>query len=233
MKKTDFSLVRKGILDDNPVYSHALALCPVLAVTVTAINGLGMGLATLAVMLASCLLVSLLRKVIPSQVRIPILILICASFATVVRFALQAYFPALDDALGIFIALIAVNCIIMARMESFAMKNSPLNTTFDAIGMGLGFTLALFLIGFVRELLGSGTILGGLITLPEAFPRTAVMTLPPGGFFVLGFLIFGFVKFRNRFLSGDSKKPPVKPKGGCASKACTMDCGEGGAPCNS
>ena len=226
MKKADFSLIRKGILDDNPVSSQALALCPVLAVTVTAINGIGMGLATLVVLWASCLLVSLLRKFIPNQVRIPIFILICASFATVVRFVLQAYFPALNDALGIFIALITTNCIIMARLEAFSSKNNPINASFDAIGMGLGFTVALFLIGFVRELLGSGTILG-VITLPEAFPRTAVMALPPGGFFVLGFLIFIVVKIRNKFIPGDGKAPT--PGGGCSKKVCATTCDEGGA----
>jgi len=232
-KVADFSLLRKGILDDNPVYTSALALCAVLAVTTTAINGLGMGLATTAVALASCLLVSILRKVIPPQVRFPCYILICATFATVVRFLLQAYLPALNDALGIFVALIAVNCIILARMESFASKNNPINASLDAIGMALGFTLALFMIGFVREFFGAGSILG-MVSLPEAFPRTAVMSLPPGGFFALGFLIFGFTKFRNRFLSGG--KLPAKAKGGCNGKL--MGCKEekcpenGGAKCN-
>ncbi|MDR2166649.1 MAG: electron transport complex subunit RsxE [Clostridiales bacterium] len=223
-KRADFSLIKKGILEENPVYTSALALCPTLAVTVTAVNGLGMGIATTAVLTASCLLVSLLRNVIPNAVRIPIFILICASFTTVVQFLLQAYLPALNDALGMFIALIAINCIILARMESFSSKNPALNTTFDAIGMGLGFTLALIIIGIIREFIGGGAFLG--FALPEAFPRTTVLALPPGGFFVLAFVIVIFTKFRDKFFSGKPKPAKVAVGGGCASaKACpSADC---------
>ena len=223
-KKADFSLLKKGVLEDNPVYSQALALCPVLAVTVSAVNGVGMGLSTAAVLVASCLIVSLLRKLIPQQVRIPILILICASFATGVQLFLQAFLPSIDNALGIFIPLIAVSCIIMARMEAFASKNNLLNTTLDSVGMGIGFTIALVLIGFVREFLGAGSIFG--FELPSEFPRTVVMALPPGGFFVLGFLIVGFTAFRNKFFA----KGKPKPARACVSKdSCgAIDCPEGG-----
>ena len=195
----DSAIVRlkKGIIDENPIFAQAVALCPVLAVTTSVINGIGMGLATLVVLTASCLVVSLIRNFIPSQVRIPCFIVISATFTTVVQLLLAAYFPALNDALGIFIPLIVVNCIILARMEAFAVKNSPIIGMFDAIGMGLGFTLALALIGIIREFLGAGTVFG-LTALPEAFPRTVLMILPPGGFFALGFLIAGLTALRKR-----------------------------------
>jgi electron transport complex protein RnfE len=172
-----------------------------------------MGIATAVVLLASCMIVSFLRKVISQQIRIPCFIIVCATFTTIVRFLMQAYLPSLNYALGIFVPLIAVNCLILGRMEAYAAKNPPLKTAFDALGMGIGFTLALFFIGLVREFLGSGTILG-LITLPEAFPRMAIMTMPPGGFFVLGVLIAIFVVI--------NKGRPPKKKSGCS--AATPDC---------
>jgi len=197
------SLIRfkKGILDENPVFSQTLALCPVLAVTTSVINGIGMGIATLLVLMASCLIASLTRCFIPQQVRIPVFIVISATFTTVVRLMLEVYFPALHEALGIFIPLIVINCIILARMEAFAAKSSPLTTLFDAAGMGLGFTLALVIIGFVRELMAFGSILG-VAVLPEGFPGFLLMALPAGGFFALGFIVAGLTALRRKIRLG-------------------------------
>ena len=159
-----------------------------LAVTTSVINGVGLGLATLLVLVCSTLVVCRVRKMIPPQVRIPCFIVISATFTTVVSLLMEAFFPALHAALGIFIPLIVVNCLILARMEAFAAKNTPVVTVFDSLGMGLGFTAALALIGAVREVLGLGTLLG-VTVIPEAIPRNVLMILPPGGFFVLGLLI--------------------------------------------
>ena len=193
--------LKRGIFEENPIFVQAIALCPVLAVTTNAINGLGMGIATLVVLAASCLAVSLIRMFIPNQVRIPCFIVISATFTTVVQLLLAAFLPALNDALGIFIPLIVVNCIILARMEAFAAKNTPIAGMLDAVGMGLGFTVALVMIGLIREFLGSGTVFG-LAALPEAFPTAVIMILPPGGFFALGFLIAGLTALRNRTKRG-------------------------------
>jgi len=201
MKKSNFSKaltrLKKGILDENPIFSQAIALCPVLAVTTSIINGIGLGLATLVVLTASCLVVSLIRNFIPPQVRIPCFVVISATFTTVVQLLMEAFFPALNEALGIFIPLIVVNCIILARMEAFAAKNPSITVIFDSLGMGLGFTAALALIGVVREVLGFGTVFGFTV-LPESIPRNILMILPPGGFFVLAFLIVGMRYLKNR-----------------------------------
>ena len=193
--------LKKGIFHENPIFVQAIALCPVLAVTTNAIYGFGMGIATLIVLTTSCLAVSLVRKFIPNQVRIPCFIVISATFTTVVQLLLAAYLPALYEALGIFIPLIVVNCIILARMEAFAAKNAPLTGMFDAIGMGLGFTAALVMIGLIREFLGTGTVFG-FTALPEAFPTALIMILPPGGFFALGFLIAGLTALRKYVKKG-------------------------------
>lgn len=179
---------RKGLLAENPLTKLILGLCPALAVTTTVINGIGMGLATLAVLLASNVLVSLLRNYIPSNVRIPAFIVIIASFVTIVDFTMAAYSPDLHEALGIFIPLIVVNCIIMGRAEAFASKNPVRYSIADALGMGIGFTWALIVIGAVRELLGAGTVLG-VPMFGESFQPALMMILPPGGFIVLGLLI--------------------------------------------
>ncbi|MCL2604104.1 MAG: electron transport complex subunit E [Defluviitaleaceae bacterium] len=181
---------KKGILDENPIFSQAIALCPVLAVTTTVNNGIGLGVATLSVLFASAMVVCFIRRFISDRVRIPCFIVISATFTTVVQLLMEAFLPALNDSLGIFIPLIVVNCLILARMESFAAKNPPLTVAFDSLGMGLGFTLALTLIGAVREVMGFGTVFG-ITVIPEAIPRNILMILPPGGFFVLGFLIVG------------------------------------------
>ena len=188
--------LKKGIFEENPIFVQAIALCPVLAVTTNAVNGVGMGIATLIVLTLSCLAVSIIRNIIPHQARIPCFIVISATFTTVVQLVLAAYFPDLNDALGIFIPLIVVNCIILARMEAFAMKNAPLVGMFDAIGMGLGFTIALIMIGLIREFLGAGTFFGLSVLPGEHWPL--IMILPPGGFFALGFLIAGLTAIKKR-----------------------------------
>jgi electron transport complex protein RnfE len=188
---------KKGIWDENPIFSQAIALCPVLAVTTSVVNGIGLGLATLSVLLASSLVLNVIRKFIPPQVRIPCYIVISATFTTVVSLLMEAFFPALNASLGIFIPLIVVNCLILARMESFAAKNPPGFVFFDSLGMGLGFTLALTVIGMIREVLGFGTVFGFTV-VPEIIPRNVLMILPPGGFFVLGFLIAGLRVIKKR-----------------------------------
>lgn len=158
-----------GIVKENPTFVLMLGMCPTLAVTTSAINGLGMGLSTTVVLLFSNMIISALRKIIPDRVRIPAYIVIVASLVTMVQLLLQAYVPSLYSALGIYIPLIVVNCIILGRAESYASKNGPVVSTFDGLGMGLGFTLALTCIGLVREILGSGAIFGNVV-VPERLP---------------------------------------------------------------
>lgn len=180
----------KGLWRDNPVFKLLLGLCPVLAVTTSAENGLGMGLATTFVLLCSNIVVSLLRKVIPSKVRIPSFIVIIASFVTVVQLTMEAYLYDLHKALGIFIPLIVVNCLILGRAEAFASKQPLRGALIDGLGMGLGFTLALFVLGGVREVFGSGTLLG-ISLFGGAYQPFLLMILPPGAFITLGFLLAG------------------------------------------
>ncbi len=181
-------IFKKGILDENPALRSLLGMCPLLAVTTSAINGLGMGVSSTAVLLGSNLVISLLRNFIPAKVRIPAFITVIAGFVTIVQMLLKAYLPEIDKALGIFIPLIVVNCIILARAESFASKNKPLASIVDALGMGLGFTLALVLMGSVREILGNGSFFGFNLFGENASPALA-MILPPGGFLVFGIII--------------------------------------------
>lgn len=178
----------KGIWRENAVFKLVLGMCPTLAVTTSAENGLGMGLATTFVLLCSNLAVALLRKVIPSKVRIPAYIVLIASFVTVVQLVMEAYVYDLYQALGIFIPLIVVNCIILGRAEAFAGKNPVLPSLADGAGMGLGFTLALFVLGAVRELFGSGTVLGFSL-FGAAYPPFLLLILPPGAFITLGLLL--------------------------------------------
>ena len=153
-------VLKNGIIDDNPTFVQVIGMCPTLAVTSSAINGIGMGLSTAVVLACSNLAISLLRKVIPDKIRIPAFIVVIATFVTIVQMLLKAYVPSLDSALGLYIPLIVVNCIILARAESFASKNGPTASAVDGIGMGLGFTMALTIIGAIRELLGAGSIFG-------------------------------------------------------------------------
>jgi electron transport complex protein RnfE len=192
----------KGILKDNPLLVLLLGLCPSLAVTTSAINGLGMGLAATFVLVMSNMIISLLRKVIPDQVRIPAYITIIASLVTMVQFVLQGYVPALNQALGIFIPLITVNCIILGRAEAFANRNTVGASVMDGLGMGVGFTTALFLIGATREILGNGSIFGyALPFVGEGHMLKPIMifAMPPGGFAVFGLLIAIAQKLNNRY----------------------------------
>jgi len=180
----------KGIWRDNAVFRLLLGLCPTLAVTTSAENGLGMGLATSFVLICSNIVVSLMRNVIPAKVRIPAFIVIIASFVTVVQLCMEAYAYDMYKSLGIFIPLIVVNCLILGRAEAFASKNGPLISVVDGLGMGTGFTLALFVLGGVREIFGSGTLLGFTL-LGASYQPFLLMILPPGAFITLGFLLAG------------------------------------------
>ncbi len=176
-----------GLLKENPTFVLMLGMCPTLAVTTSAINGLGMGLTTMVVLALSNLFISLLRKIIPDRVRIPAFIVIIASFVTVAELLLKAFIPFLYDALGLYIPLIVVNCIILGRAEAYASKNGPVSSLFDGIGMGLGFTFALTVIGAIRELLGAGEVFG-LSIMPESYVPCSIFVLAPGAFFVLAAL---------------------------------------------
>lgn len=181
-----------GIVKENPTFILMLGMCPTLAVTTSAFNGLGMGLSTMAVLVVSNLIISALRNVIPDRVRIPAYIVIVASLVTVVQLLIQAYIPTLYDALGIYIPLIVVNCIILGRAEAYASKNPPLLAAFDGIGMGLGFSIALACMGFFRELIGAGTVFSGTpfaYSLPEIYEPVSIFVLAPGAFLVLAFII--------------------------------------------
>jgi len=179
-------LITRGLIKENPTLIMVLGLCPALAVTSSAINGIGMGLATTFVLLCSNTLISMLRKVIPNKVRIPIFVVVFAAFVTIIDLLMQAFIPSLSESLGLFIPLIAVNCIVFARAESFAIKNKIFDASLDGLGMGLGFTIALFLIGSVREILGNGSIFDyKLIENSEML----VFVLAPGAFFAMGFII--------------------------------------------
>ncbi len=186
MKKN--SILANGILFENPALVQLLGMCPTLAVTTSLQNGLGMGLSATAVLIMSNILVSALRKIIPDKVRIAAYIVIIATFVTIVQMVLQAFVPSLYSSLGIFIPLIVVNCIILARAEAFASKNSVGKSALDGLGMGIGFTVALCIISTVREILGQGTIWGVNVTI-EPLEPASIIGMPPGGFIVLGIII--------------------------------------------
>lgn len=177
-----------GIFKENPTFRLLLGMCPTLAVTTAAINGIGMGLSTMAVLICSNLFISLLRNVIPSKVRIPCYVVVIAAFVTIVQMLLQAFVPSLYESLGLYIPLIVVNCIILGRAEAFASKNTPLLAVADGVGMGLGFTLSLTIIASIREIIGAGTIFG-LSIAGSAYQPMLIMILPPGGFLILGSLM--------------------------------------------
>lgn len=178
-------IIKNGIFKENPTFVQVIGMCPTLAVTTSATNGVGMGLTTTFVLACSNLVISIIRNIIPDKVRIPAFVVVIASFVTIIQFLLQAYLADLNRSLGIFIPLIVVNCIILARAEAFASKNTPVDSFFDGIGMGLGFTVALTIMGVIREIIGAGTVFG-MTVLPEAFPKTFIMILPPGAFITLG-----------------------------------------------
>lgn len=208
-----FSVFSKGLLKENPVLRLVLGTCPTLAVTTSAINGIGMGLAATFVLICSGAAVSLLRKVIPDKVRIPAFITIIAGFVTIVQMFLKAFVPALDKALGIFLPLIVVNCIILARAEMFASKNPVLPSILDGLGMGLGFTATLTVMGTIRELIGAGSVFGLPVTSQFIDPMM-VLILPPGGFFVFGIL----VAVSNALAKKAGKKPVMSL--GCGNNGC-------------
>lgn len=182
------SNLTNGIIKENPIFVQLLGMCPTLAVTTSAINGIGMGLATTAVLASSNVAIALLRKFIPAQVRIPAFVVVISTFVTVVGMLMEAFLPSLFSALGLFIPLIVVNCIILARAEAFASKNGVGDSLFDGIGMGLGFTLALVVLGSVRELIGNGSLFGASL-LGANYQPALIMILPPGGFLALGLLL--------------------------------------------
>ena len=197
-----------GIIKENPTLVLTLGMCPTLAVTTSAINGIGMGLSTTAVLMLSNLFISLLRKVIPDSVRMPAYIVIVASFVTIIQFLLQGFVPSIYDALGIYIPLIVVNCIILGRAESYASKNPALPSMFDGIGMGLGFTCAITILGAIRELLGGGTILStGSSALVDLSTPASIFILAPGAFFVLAMC----VAVMNRVKRKHGMKPAEVP----------------------
>ena len=196
--KTIAERIKNGVLVENPTFVQVIGMCPTLAVTTAAKNGIGMGLATTAVLIGANVFISLLRKFIPSKIRIPAYIVIIASFVTLVEFLMQGFVPALYKQLGLFIPLIVVNCIILARAEAYASKNDILTSLFDGLGMGLGFTLALTVIGSVREILGAGQWFGIQI-MPSSYQPAIIMILAPGAFFTLGILmaILNYIRNRN------------------------------------
>ena len=188
-------VLTRGLLRENPIFVLMLGLCPTLATTSSAINGMGMGLATTAVLTMSNMVIAAVASQIPNKVRIPVYIVVIAAFTTVVQFLMQAYTPDLYDTLGIFIPLIVVNCILFGRAEAFASKNSVFDSMLDGLGMGLGFTLALTVIGMVRELLGAGSFFD-ISLLPEGVDGILIFILAPGAFIALAYLLVIFNKFK-------------------------------------
>lgn len=189
------TIAKNGLIKENPTFVLVLGMCPTLGVTTSAINGMGMGLATTFVLMMSNLVISCLKSVIPDKVRIPAFIVIIATFVTMLAMVMEAYVPSLFEALGLFIPLIVVNCIVLARAESFASKNNPLLSLFDGLFMGLGFTLALTLLGLLREMLGSGSAFGFKFVEGDAM---LLFVLAPGGFIGLGLLSAIVNHFRNK-----------------------------------
>ncbi len=215
-----------GLIKENPTFVLMLGMCPTLAVTTSAVNGIGMGLSTTVVLVLSNMLISMLRKIIPDSVRMPAFIVVVASFVTIVQFLLEGFVPSLYDSLGLYIPLIVVNCIILGRAESYASKNPVLPSIFDGLGMGLGFTVGLTAIGMVRELLGAGALFGYQV-LPDSYEPITIFILAPGAFFVLA----GLTALQNRVKrkAAAKGKPVVEAAGcgaGCAS--CSSGCGSAG-----
>ncbi len=206
-----------GLVKENPTFVLMLGMCPTLAVTTSAINGVGMGLTTTVVLVMSNMLISMLRKIIPDSVRMPAFIVVVASFVTIVQFLLEGFIPSLYDSLGLYIPLIVVNCIILGRAESYASKNPVLPSIFDGIGMGLGFTIGLTSIGIVREVIGAGQIFGKQI-MPSSYEPVTIFILAPGAFFVLA----GLVAIQNKVKRNAANKGKETVKTGC---------GEGCASC--
>ncbi len=202
-KNNLFHIFKSQAIDNNPTFIQILGMCPTLAVTTSVFNGLGMGLAATCVLICSNLFISLLRKFIPKQVRIAAYIIVIAGFVTVIDLLIKAYLPALSKSLGLFIPLIVVNCIILARAEAFASKNPPLDSMVDGLGTGLGFTGALVIISAIREILGAGSLFG-IRLFPDSFEPALMFILPAGGFLTLGFVI-AFVQYLMNKKKGEDK----------------------------
>lgn len=179
-------IILNGIIKDNPTFVLLLGMCPTLGTTTSAMNGMSMGLATMAVLICSNIIISCIKKLTPDMVRIPVFIVVIASLVTILQMVIKAYLPDLDKSLGLFIPLIVVNCIILGRAEGFACKNNPIDSLFDGVGIGLGFTLGLTLLGAAREILGAGSIFG-VTLLPEQL-NMLMFVMPPGAFITLGYL---------------------------------------------
>ena len=219
MKNKYLGYFTKGLIKENPTLRLVLGTCPTLAVTTAAVNGIGMGLSATVVLICSNLAISLLRNIIPDKVRIPAFITIIAGFVSVVQMLVKAFLPAIDKALGIYLPLIVVNCIILARAEMFASKNPPLASVLDGAGMGIGFTAVLTLMGAVRELLGAGSLFSFPVTSRFISPMI-IFLLPPGGFFVFGMLVAASNAIAKR-----SGKKPVEHLG-CESCPSKEMCGQ-------
>ncbi len=233
MSQNGLKIIGNGILSDNPTFVQCIGLCPTLAVTSSVENGLGMGIAATFVLIASNAVISLLRKIVPDEVRIPIFIVVIAGFVTVIEFLMKGFAPELNKSLGIFIPLIVVNCIILARAEAFASKNGVFSSILDGVGMGLGFTIALMFLGSIREILGAGTWFGNPVV---SFEPAMLVILAPGGFIVLGICMGAFraIQARAARMKGLGATPAEARPMGCGScimaKFCTKteadeDCG--------
>lgn len=215
--------IYNGLVKENPTFVLTLGMCPTLAVTTSAMNGLGMGLTTMAVLTLSNLFISLLRKIIPGRVRIPAFIVVIATFVTVVQLLLEAYLPSLNKSLGVYIPLIVVNCIILGRAEAYAYSNPPIPSMFDGLGMGLGFSFALTCIGALREILGAGKVFG-ISIMPASFEPIRIFSQAPGAFFVLACLVAlqNYIKAKRK----KAGKPYEKIGSGCTEDC--MNCSEKG-----
>ena len=217
--------IYNGLVKENPTFVLMLGMCPTLAVTTSAINGIGMGLSTTAVLIMSNMLISILRKIIPDSVRMPAFIVVVASFVTIVDFLLEGFVPDLYSSLGLYIPLIVVNCIILGRAESYASKNPVLPSIFDGVGMGLGFTVGLTSIGIVRELIGAGQIFGFQV-MPDSYEPLTIFILAPGAFFVLACLVALQNKVKKSMARKGRKVPASAGCGeGCVSCASRGICG--------
>lgn len=222
-KNTPSERLINGIIKENPTFVLMLGMCPTLAITTSAINGIGMGLTTTVILAASNLMISLLRNFIPDSVRMPAYIVVVASFVTIVQMLLQGFIPFLYSSLGIYIPLIVVNCIILGRAESYASKNGPIESIFDGIGMGLGFTMGLTIIGLIREILGAGTFFGlPFLSAIKGFTPITIFIMAPGAFLVLAFLVAGMNIIRKKM---EAKGKPLAEPAGCLSGDCAH-CGQ-------
>lgn len=214
-KQNKLGIILNGIIKENPTFILVLGTCPTIAVTTQAFNGLGMGLCVTLVLTCSNIFISLLKKIIPDTVRIPCYIVVIATFVTIVQFLLQAFLPDLNKSLGVFIPLIVVNCIILGRAEMFANKNTVVDSALDGIGMGLGATIAMTLVGTIREIIGNGTWMGMTVTANLITPMS-VLILAPGGFFVYGLMI----AVMNKLTKGGVKRKSFDCEGCPTASAC-------------